>query len=186
MNKFFKDMNGTGNHRILLFAALELTKEINADSIGINSDLVIEYGSGHQSTPHLAEYCEHNDREFKSFENHPEWAEKTHATLIKDWNEMPTADCGVLLIDHAPGEQREFDIVKNKDAALIIVVHDTEIAADHGYNMRHTFSQFQYAAEINPDGGGAGAAILSNHIDLTWLIGQKLHGDREYEIVRIK
>jgi hypothetical protein len=175
MNPFFKDMNGTGNHRILLFAALELT-----------TGKVIEYGSGHQSTPHLAEYCDRKDREFESFENNAEWAAQTQATLIPYWHNLPPAICDVLLIDHAPGEQREFDIVKNKDSAKIIVVHDTEIAADHGYNVRHTFKQFKFAAEINPDGGGAGAAILSNHFDVTQFIGEKLMGDRVYEIVKIK
>jgi hypothetical protein len=159
---FLKNLNNESNHRILLWHALQKT-----------TGLVVEYGSGHGSTPFLKNECKLTDREFQSFENNAEWSEKTGSTLITNWNLLPAKQCSVLLIDHAPGEQRKFDIVKNKDSAAIIVVHDTEKPADHGYQMRQHFGLFKYGVEINTPGGGAGAVMLSNSYDLSDLIGKK-------------
>jgi len=153
------DMNGTSNHRVLLWDALELT-----------CDAVIEFGSGHGSTAYLKEYCKDNNRTFKSYENNAEWAGQTGAELIDNWDSIQPESISILFIDHAPGERRKKDIVKWKDHAQIIVVHDTEIAADHGYQMRQHFELFDSAVEINADGGGAGAAMLSNFVDLSHLI----------------
>ena len=64
-----------------------------------------------------------------------------------------------------------------------MVVHDTEIAADHGYNMRQHFKLFEYGVEINTPGGGAGATMLSNLVDLRVYIGQSWD---KYEITAIQ
>lgn len=159
--EFLKHLNNESNHRVLLWPALEMS----------NGD-VIEFGSGHGSTPFLQQYCKENAREFFTFENNPGWAEKTGSILIKHWDELVPRDCGVLFIDHAPGERRKIDISRWSNHAKIIVVHDTEKAADHGYKVRGVISGFKYKAEINTPGGGAGAAIMSNTIDVERFIGQ--------------
>lgn len=169
---FLKHLNNESNHRIFLWEALKLT-----------DGLVVEFGSGHGSTPFLREYCEKNDRTFESFENHPEWAKVTGSNLISDWNDIPLKKADVLFIDHAPGERRKHELVIYKDAAKIIVIHDTEKAADHGYQCRQHFSKFKWGAELNTPGGGAGAAILSNHVDLSHLIGTKSGG---FDITELK
>ena len=165
MNKkdFLANLDGTSNHRILLWEALELTP----------GGKVVEFGSGHGSTPYLTEYCKDAAREFISYENNADWAAKTGSNLIHDWNKIPQQTCDVLLIDHAPGETRHEAIPKNKDAATIIVVHDTEFAADHGYNMRQHFNDFKSVVEMNVKEGGAGATMLSNFIDLGTLDGKQ-------------
>jgi len=163
--EFFESLNNESNHRILLWPALKMT-----------TGDVVEFGSGHGSTPFLKKYCEDEGRSFKSFENHPDWSKKTGSNLISDWNKLPLMNVDVLFIDHAPGEQRKFDIIKNAHCAKIIVVHDSEKAADHGYQMRQHIKLFKYAVEINTLGGGAGAMMLSNHIDLIDLVGQSNNG----------
>lgn len=182
---FLKNLTNESNHRILLWYALEMTKGLNADSIGIDSDLVVEFGSGNGSTPFLKQYCEKNNRTFKTFENNREWAEKTGSQLITNWNLMPQQNCGVLFIDHAPGEQRKLDIEKNKNTAMVVVVHDTEIAADHGYQMRDViFNNFEYIIELNPIIGGAGAIMCSNHIDFFHENFGKYDGFRITEMIK--
>lgn len=130
---------------------------------------VIEMGSGFGSTPYLREYCETFGRNFQSFENHPDWAKKTGSTLIHNWQYIDATGASVLFIDHAPGERRKIDIQRFKDLAVILVVHDTEPAADHGYQMRQHLEKFKYKAELKTQ--GAWATIVSNFIDVTECIG---------------
>jgi hypothetical protein len=156
--QFLSGMDNACNHRILLWEALQLT-----------DGKVIEFGSGHGSTPFLRAYCEAHQREFESYENNPVWAEMTGSTLVDNWDEVVVNDCDVLFIDHAPGERRKIDIVKHTNSCKIMVIHDTEPAADHGYQMRHLFKYSKYAVEYRSE--GAWATMISNEIDLTVLVG---------------
>lgn len=167
--------NNDLDHRILLWEALELTK----------SGLVVEFGSGHGSTPYLRQYCQFNSpgfsaRPFLSFDHNKQWAEATGATLVEnaDWENLKIAgDISVLFIDHAPGERRKEDLVKYKDLAEIIVIHDTEPPADHGYQCRQHFQLFKYCVEVKTN--GAWATMLSNFIDLSVCVGR---GNEHYKI----
>lgn len=150
------------SHRPLLWAALESTK-----------GLVIEMGCGYGSTPFLSAYCESRNRELVSFENNKEWffkiapkyAHKFH--FITDWNVVALTYgwASVVFIDHAPGERRKFDIQAYANKAEIIVAHDTEPAADHGYKMRAELLKFKYMIDYETD--GAWATAVSNFIDVT-------------------
>lgn len=153
-------MDNVCNHRVLLWDALQKT-----------SGLVVEFGSGHGSTPYLKEYCEHHDREFRSFDSDKGWAKKTGATVVTDWANITLEKIDVLFIDQAPGERRKFDIVKFKDHATIIVAHDTEPTGGGDYQMRQHFNLFKYKLEVKTE--GAWATMLSNHIDFTDCIGNK-------------
>lgn len=158
--------NNDLNHRILLWNALLLTE-----------GKVIEFGSGFGSTPYLRKFCKENGREFESYDSNKEWAEKTNAFLVTDWEALKIENIDVLFLDHAPGERRQFDLVKYKDIARIIVIHDTEPTGQGDYRVRQHFDKFKYVQEvksINHEETQAGcwATILSNYVDLSILVGE--------------
>lgn len=153
------------SHRPLLWAALEATKGI-----------VVEMGMGYGSTPFLSEYCQSRaNRDLVSYENNPEWFKKFNGQyphkmyLIDNWDTAAIVigllKPSVLFIDHAPGERRKIDIQKNAYYAEVIICHDTEPAADHGYKMRAELKKFKYMIDYETDGAWASAA--SNFIDVT-------------------
>lgn len=160
--------NNDLNHRILLWEALELTK-LNGPSYG---EEVVEFGSGHGSTPFLRKYCSTPPRKFSSFDNNEQWARATGASLIlnNDWDSINILECGVLFIDHAPGERRQFDLVKYKDTAKIIVIHDSEPTGAGDYKVRQHFNKFKYCVEVKTD--GAWVTMLSNFVDLSGCVGK--------------
>jgi len=154
------------NHRICLWGALILTE-----------GKVVEFGSGHGSTPYLRQFCMDEGRQFESYDNNQSWCEQTGAWLVADWEALKIENIDVLFIDHAPGERRKFDLVKYKGIAKIIVIHDTEPTGAGDYRVRELFSQFKYKREVKSINhaetqAGCWATILSNHIDLSILIGE--------------
>lgn len=168
----FTPTNNDLSYYPLLFLALEETKTGD----------VIEMGTGHGSTQLLHDYCK-GKRWLFSYEEKKEWLEKFahlhgnkhYVGFIEDWDkvknihlegEKPT----VIFIDHAPGERRKEDIVHFKDIEGILVCHDTEPAADHGYQMRQHFTLFKYVIEVKTD--GAWATAMSNTFDVTKWEGQ--------------
>jgi hypothetical protein len=153
------------SHRPLLWEALEAT-----------SGLVVEMGIGYGSTPFLSKYCEKNIRNLISYENNKEWFDKFDGiyeheiVFIQNWEQVNMdmllkQGVSVLFIDHAPGERRKVDIAKYANHAKIIVAHDTEPAADHGYKMRAELKKFKYMIDYETDGAWATAVI--NFIDVT-------------------
>lgn len=148
------------SHRPLLWAALEAT-----------TGLVVEMGCGYGSTPFLFEYCQERNRKLVSYENNQEWYDKMkgqypHIEFTKNWDFVPLRPTpSVLFIDHAPGERRKVDLYRFSDVAKIIVVHDSEPAADHGYKMRATLKRFKYLIDYETD--GAWASAVSNFMDVT-------------------
>ena len=135
---------------------------------------VIEMGTGHGSTKLLHDFCIGKRRLF-SYEEKEEWLNKFtdlsgkyHTlTFVTDWDVVKDKhqEASVVFIDHAPGERRKDDIVNFKDINGILVCHDTEPAADYGYQMRQHFSLFKYVVEVKTN--GAWATALSNTHDLT-------------------
>lgn len=163
--EFLNGVNNDTDHRILLWEAMRLT-----------TGKVVEFGSGHGSTPYLRQHCNDIDRPFFSFENNPEWAARTGAKLLSevgaaDWKDLVLTDhLGILFIDHAPGERRKLDLQKYARQADIIVIHDTETGqADAGYQVRQHFKRFKYCVEVKTD--GAWATMVSNFIDLSSCVG---------------
>lgn len=158
--EFLKDVQNWNNHLYLMWQALYNV-----------SGMVVEFGVGHGSTKQLHDYCE-GRRELRSYENNKDWLDKFKhfeseghkLFLVTDWDDVKLDSIGVLLIDHAPGERRKFDIAKYANAAQIIVCHDTEPAADHGYQMRNELKKFKYAVEY--ESPGAWASMVSNFVDV--------------------
>lgn len=147
------------SHRPLLWAALEATQ-----------GLVVEMGIGEGSTPYLSEYCKERNRELVSYENNEEWYNKMkdrfshNIVYVKNWDFVQVRP-SLLFIDHAPGERRRVDLYRFSDIAKVVVCHDTEPAAEHGYKMGPVLDKFKYRLNYKTD--GAWATAVSNFIDVT-------------------
>jgi len=154
MKDLFTFTDNWNSYRPLLFEALELTKE----------GKVFEFGVGDGSTPLLKQYCKENNRAYKGFDYNSDWSIKYDAQLITDWDSIELELISVLFVDHSPGERRVDDIIKWRNHAKIIVAHDTEPAADGGYQMSKAWVLFKYVRHYETN--GAWATIASNYINV--------------------
>lgn len=164
MKKQFFNFTNWDNYKPLLYKALQIT----------DGD-VIEMGMGDGSTKLLHDYCQSKKRNLFSFDSNEDWTKKykpletkSHTiSVIHEWDNVHTIhpNPSVVLIDHAPGERRHIDVEKYKDINGIIVIHDTEPEADHGYQMSKVFPLFKYVTHFKSD--GAWASAVSNSHDVT-------------------
>lgn len=160
--------NNWCNHRGMLLLGLYLT-----------SGKVTECGAGEGSTPYLEEYCKAHSRQFDTYDSNHEWANKMNAGWVSDWDQPCRwsdiwVPCGLLFVDHAPGEHRKVAVERMKDKAHIIVIHDTELGGAGDYQLEPVLSTFQYRLNYNKTGGGAGATMVSNTIDVNRFRGLSL------------
>ncbi len=148
------------NHKILLWPALELIKHMKLP--------VLELGAGHYSTPFLRKYCQDEGLEFLSYDFHEQWAKDMNVIHVKNWETDVdwTRQYGVVLVDESPGENRKFSLQKLHHAQ-IVVAHDTEPAADHGYQMRSELAKFKFQIDYKTE--GAWASAVSDLHDVTKL-----------------
>lgn len=170
--------NPYDSHRPLLWLALE---EFAAVSDEPNHDQsywgwVREFGMGNGSTPVLHEFCKMARLRLFSYESDPQWLNKfTH--LETDWHELINigdwdsieplpGNTNLILIDHAPGERRKIDIQRYRDAAEIIIVHDTEVGAEYVYGMNEVLCSFKYKCDLFTPGRPQTTAV-SNTIDVS-------------------
>lgn len=166
--EFVQFENNWDSHRPLLWEALSC---VITNSLGDGD--VFEFGVGNGSTPYMADFCKNNMMRLISFENNRDWFEmfepfhEDHHSIgfVDNWNDIQLCEVGLLFIDHAPGERRKVDIARWSNHAKIIVAHDTEPAADHGYQMRAELKKFKYMIDYETD--GAWASAVSNFIDVT-------------------
>lgn len=113
---------------------------------------VLELGCGDYSTPMLHYIC--NGRRLVSLDHDPGWLERyrdleshNHSLhLVTDWAAMKMIDneeWDVAFVDHAPAQQRVYEIKRLMDRAQYIVIHDTE---DPGgiYNYEAILPAFKY------------------------------------------
>jgi len=171
--QFIAGYENWDNYKPLLWEGLER-------SIG----RIIEMGVGKGSTQLLHDYAFMEQRYLFSYDSNPEWIKKfmyldsdrhslqdvqkqVNGYKMSDWDHVDRAfeNCGLLFIDHAPGERRKIDIALFANKAQIIVAHDTEPSADHGYQMRAEIAKFKYWRDFETE--GAWASIMSNFIDVT-------------------
>lgn len=128
---------------------------------------VIELGSGEFSTSLLRKYCEENNRVFYSYDSKKDWAEKTGSIYIENWDKADIwKTCGLLFVDHAPGEHRWQAIKKMANLADIVVVHDSEEVGAGDYKLKNIWPLFQYRLNHNRLGPGAGTSSISNKVNL--------------------
>lgn len=163
---FLEHVDNWSNFRPLLFLALNLT-----------SGKVLEFGSGYGSTEYLLEYCEEKGREFLSYDSDKEWSQSVGSTYIEDWDKADIwHKCGLAFIDHAPGEHRHVAIELLKDKADIICIHDSETGGAGDYKYEKVLPLFKYQLHYNRTGGGAGASLVSNVVDVSVFAGKELGG----------
>jgi hypothetical protein len=134
---------------------------------------IIEFGTGDWSTPILHEICKYQERHLISYDSSKEWytnftdmeSAKHSFVLVDDWKDIMVHTCGVVLIDHAPAERRAIDIIRFKEHAQIIVVHDTDKM--YYYNYLEVFKQFTYVYTY--ERYKKSTTLLSNFIDVSKL-----------------
>lgn len=171
-NNFLKAVTGNwNNHLPLILLGLQLSRR------GDKAD-VFELGSGEGSTSLLRKYCEDQKLTFLSFDNNEEWCKKTGATHVANWDdviaEAVTIKFGLIFIDHAPGERRHLDAIALANAADVLVLHDTEEGGAGNYQWSKAWPHFKYRLNYNKTGGGAGATLVSNNIDVNRFRGLSL------------
>ena len=163
--EFIGKVENWDGHRRILFEALNET-----------TGPVIEMGVGKGSTMQLHKFCELHNRTLFSYEYDFEWYKKFKNlnSFIHDiewvdgnWDMVNQThdNCGLLFVDHSPGERRKIDIELFYNKADIIVVHDSEPNADAGYQMREQLYKFKYMFE--DDTFPAWTTCVSNTIDVT-------------------
>jgi hypothetical protein len=159
--------NNWNNHLPLLLLGLHLT----------NGD-VLELGCGEGSTPYLRQYCEANGRMFRTWDNNLEWVKKIGAGFTDNWDDTiegaKEKHHGLIFIDHAPGERRHLDAITLANAADVLVLHDTEEGGAGNYMWGKAWPHFKYRLNYNKTGGGAGATMVSNKIDVNRFRGLSL------------
>jgi hypothetical protein len=133
---------------------------------------VLELGTGLNSTPVLHWLCSEMGRKMDSYESIPMFHRiawnynndfhKVH--LIEDWDTMPIdRHWSVVFIDHAPGVRRVEDMIRVKDNADYVIVHDTEPKSDWHYNYSKGFPSYKYRYDYTK--GYPHTTILSNFKD---------------------
>jgi hypothetical protein len=171
-NNFLKAGTGNwNNHLPLILLGLQLSKR--GDAVD-----VLELGSGEGSTPLLRKYCEDQKLTFLSYDNNHEWCLKTGANFALEWDTLITIlakkHYGLIFIDHAPGERRHLDAIALANAADVLVLHDTEEGGAGNYMWDKAWPHFKYRLNYNKTGGGAGASLVSNKIDVNRFRGLSL------------
>ena len=154
--EFLAGNSNWDNHRNLLWPSLEITTQFGLP--------VLELGSGMGSTRFLRQYCKDAGLEFVSYDSNFEYARENGSIHVANWDTIPwRLDWGVVLVDEAPGEHRKISL-SLLHHAKIIVAHDTEPAADNGYQMRNILKSFKYMKDF--ESPGAWATIVSQDNEL--------------------
>jgi hypothetical protein len=133
---------------------------------------VLELGSGLFSTPLLHWLCKIQGVALWTYENEDEFynfakgfRSKMHRIrLIKDWDELDLkTHFGVVFIDHHPPLQRGKDVIKFKNNADYIILHDTEKEESYGYDKVWSHFKYRYDWKDCPPY----TTVLSNFKDLS-------------------
>ncbi len=176
-------LGGFGSHITALIAAAAHT-----------DGPILELGCGPGSTFQLHALCAQKKRKLITTDTSLSWLKKFNY-LATDWHEFiyvpvyendwdlnpnphlwdeigKNTHWSIVLVDHRPGERRKDDVLRFKDQADIIVVHDTEVNGQSGYTdvqseygLEPIFDQFKY--RIDFDRFNPRTTIVSNLIDIS-------------------
>jgi len=115
---------------------------------------VMELGSGIFSTPLLHWLCAADKRKLVSYENNKEYYEfakkfqsaNHRIRFIENWNDIDTkTHWSVVLVDHTPpSKERGLEVMKLKDKADYIVIHDTGPKIQPKYGYEKVWPHFKY------------------------------------------
>lgn len=156
---------------------------------------VLEFGAGPASTPLLHWLCKDLGRKLITYEEDPgyykfarQFQSRLHIIrLVENWDDIDTRKHrGVIFIDHGgktkngelPGSRRGTDVIRFKNSADYIILHDTEKEEYYGY--QDIWKHFRYAftwKECRP-----WTSVVSNFKDLNFLEKQIPLDDSNKEI----
>lgn len=112
---------------------------------------VLELGIGFGSTPVLHELC--RNRRLVSYENKPHFFEQ-FSKYAAPWHEMRFVNSwedaeverpwSVALVDQWPGLARRESLLKLRNWADFIIIHDTELRHNRFYHVRDVIRSFKY------------------------------------------
>lgn len=103
--------------------------------LNVSDGDVVELGAGPFSTPLLHWICKDMHRNLISYENDPDYYEFAKqfrsyfhkVVFVKDWEKVDSeTKRGVVFIDHRPITRRLAELIKFKNAADYVVIHDTD------------------------------------------------------------
>jgi hypothetical protein len=135
---------------------------------------IIEMGAGPFSTPLLHWLCKDRGLRLRTYENDPfyynfasQFQSNSHSIRkIENWNDLELkGHLGIIFIDHHPMEQRGIDVIRFKDYADYLILHDTEKPETYGYQDIWKHFKYSYSwKECRP-----WTSVVSNFKDLSWL-----------------
>lgn len=143
---------GYGTHQPYLVEAVKRT-----------TGPVLELGSGEGSTVVLHDLCAAQGRMLVTVESDGEWLSKfSHLeaplhkmVFLRDPATIPCLDnprlvddndrWGVVFVDHAPGVTRKNAIMRARESAILVVVHDTEEAS---YGFEPALAHYKYRKDF--------------------------------------
>lgn len=153
-----------GSHLPCLIKAMEKT-----------TGNVLELGTGIFSTPYLRYQCFLSGRKLVSYENFESW----YRFMLKYWNpndnheinfidEYKNApidkDWDIVLIDQTPDSSRTEEIIRLKDKAKYIIIHDANKSNDRVTHYSKIYPLFKYRTDWTGDSNRA--TVLSNLVNL--------------------
>ncbi len=139
---------------------------------------ILELGTGFYSTTLLDWLSEMYNRELFSYDTDEKWAKMNqekyekpthHINYVEDLDALNLTDrhWGLVLIDHSPSTRRKVDILRLKDKADFIVIHDSQPKLDWKFRFSKIYPEFKYVYhydKINPH-----TTVVSNFKDLDFL-----------------
>lgn len=152
-------------------------------AIQATEGLVIELGGGQSSTPFLHWILKAGRRMLYTYDDNQayyEYAKSFQSPLhrirkVDDWDDVPVEEAGVVFVDHHPSYRRSIDAIRFKDAADLVVIHDTE-RDDENYRNSDIWPHFKYRYDFTE--ARPWTTIVSNKIDVTTF------GDRYIDICK--
>ena len=143
--------------------------------IGKTTGPVLELGVGLFSTPYLHYACMLAGRELVSYETDANWAKffteygypcDTHDFRIVDnWDAADlSGPWDVALVDQSPDDSRVPAILRLRDTAKYVVVHDADSKFDGIYHLSTVYPHFKYRKLWDIE--YRKTVVLSNLVDL--------------------
>jgi len=116
--------------------------------VGLTKGPVLELGSGYFSTPVLHWMCAEDRRPLTTYDDSKyfydamkQFHSRTHKIrFVKNWDKIKFDKYSVVLVDHS-ANRRAKDIIRLKDKADYIVIHDTE---QDVYKYDDVWKHFKY------------------------------------------
>lgn len=138
---------------------------------------ILEFSCGYYSTLLLHELACANKRRLLTLESNKEWFDHFKCLqnewhkfeLVNDWEQFTKPlkqNWDVVFIDHAPALRRKEDIIRLKDKAEYIVVHDSNESL---YQYNDAFNLFKYRFDYTLFNVEPSTTVLSNKNNLEFL-----------------